>query len=69
MALPWWTLCGLAFKIVGDLFQAGFEFLFGREVELVFRSEDVGVLRQCELDEGVVFPVAEDDADGGKFAG
>ena len=54
---------------MGDLFEAGFELFFGGEVELVFRGEDVRVFRHGEFDEGVVFPVAKDDADGGKFVG
>ena len=35
--------------------QLGFKFLFGRQVELVFRGVEVGVFRQGQLDHGVVF--------------
>jgi hypothetical protein len=37
------------------LFEAGLEFLLGRQVELVFGGEDIGVRWQGEFDEGVVF--------------
>ena len=36
---------------------------------MVFGGEDIGVRWQGEFDEGVVFAVAEDDADGGEFVG
>ena len=33
----------------GDAFQAGFELFLGRQVELVFRGEDIGIGRESEL--------------------
>ena len=46
----------LAFvQVVGDLFEAGLEFLLGGKIERVFRGEAIGVLRQGEFDEGAWF--------------
>ena len=58
-----WRLASV--QVVGDLFEAGLEFLLGGKIERVFRAEDIGVLRQGEFDEGVVLAAAEHDADRG----
>ena len=53
----------------GDAFQPGFQLFFGRQVELVFRGENVGIGRESELNKGIVFTVAEEDANGGRLVG
>jgi hypothetical protein len=53
----------------GDAFQAGFELFLGRQVELVFRGEDIGIGRESELNQGIVFTVAKEDADGRRLVG
>ena len=53
----------------GDAFQAGFELFLRRQVELVFRGEDIGIGRESELNQGIVFTVAKEDADGRRLVG
>jgi len=53
----------------GDVFQLGFEFFLGRQVELIFGGENFAVGREREFNQGIVFTVAEEDADGGGLVG
>jgi hypothetical protein len=46
----------------GDAFQPGFQLFFGGQVELVFGGENVGIGRESELNQGIVFAVCSEGA-------